>query len=345
MLFQGFSTYAKGEGFGGNPWRGHPLHAANNINGITVNPEHPDDGRIIHTLQLPHITRLQEQYLEKVIDTVGDLDNILYEIVNESGGYSVPWQYHLIDYLHDYEQRKGKSHPVGMTIPWEQSGAPSKNDILFRSPAEWISPIGEGGYKDDPPAADGSKVLLNDTDHLWGHGGTVAWVWKSFCRGMNTLLMYPYGSQYGLFDYPYCGILDMRDHPLWEPIILNMGYTRNYALRMNLNNCRPLKRGSSSHYCLGNPGREYLIFLPDGMRSRWIFSDAPATYTVEWFDPTSGITREAGHTDGKIKRWFISPFSAHSVLFLQKRDWRGYLQNDLNRHRCGSRGFERIKPV
>src|SRR5947207_1209070 len=35
----------------------------------------------------------------------------------------------------------------------------------------------------------GKKVSVNDTDHLWGHGGTVSWAWKSFVRGHNTLLM------------------------------------------------------------------------------------------------------------------------------------------------------------
>ena len=47
-------------------------------------------------------------------------------------------------------------------------------------------------YQIDPPAADGRKVILTDTDHLWGIGGDVAWVWKSFLRGLNPIFMDPY---------------------------------------------------------------------------------------------------------------------------------------------------------
>ncbi len=39
----------------------------------------------------------------KVIDTVNDLDNVLYETVNEGDGTSVDWQYHMIDFIKSYE--------------------------------------------------------------------------------------------------------------------------------------------------------------------------------------------------------------------------------------------------
>jgi hypothetical protein len=34
---------------------------------------------------------IQEAYVKKVIDTVNDLDNVLYEISNESRGSSDEW--------------------------------------------------------------------------------------------------------------------------------------------------------------------------------------------------------------------------------------------------------------
>ena len=66
------------------------------------------------------------------------------------------------------------------------------NKTLLNSPADWISPNNEGGYRDNPPAADGTKVIITDTDHLWGIGGNSAWVWKSFLRGPNPIFMDPY---------------------------------------------------------------------------------------------------------------------------------------------------------
>ena len=34
---------------------------------------------------------------------------------NEAGEHSTDWQYHLINYIKEYESGKGKQHPVGMT--------------------------------------------------------------------------------------------------------------------------------------------------------------------------------------------------------------------------------------
>ena len=41
--------------------------------------------------------------MRKVIDTVGELDNVLFEISNESESSSVAWQSQLIDYIKDYQ--------------------------------------------------------------------------------------------------------------------------------------------------------------------------------------------------------------------------------------------------
>lgn len=69
------------------------------------------------------------------------------------------------------EARKRKQHHVGMTFQY-QGGT---NENLFNSPADWISPNPGGGYRDDPPPNDGRKIVLNDTDHLWGEVGNPQW--------------------------------------------------------------------------------------------------------------------------------------------------------------------------
>ena len=65
----------------------------------------------IHELIDPEVTALQEGYVRKVIDTVNDLDNVLYEIGNESHAESVLWQYHMIDFIKTYQGQKSKQHP------------------------------------------------------------------------------------------------------------------------------------------------------------------------------------------------------------------------------------------
>jgi len=173
MLFEGHCAQFAVQG-----WEFHPFHPDNNVNGV-------DGGRLeYYTLNNEAVLALQESYVRKVIDTVNDLDNVLYEICNEAGNYSTEWQYHLIHFIKSYETEKSKQHPVGMTFQYggEKSGS---NANLFNSFADWISPNPEGGYREDPPVNDGRKVVLNDTDHLWGEGGSPQWVWKSFTRGHN----------------------------------------------------------------------------------------------------------------------------------------------------------------
>src|SRR5262249_31780081 len=61
---------------------GPRFHAANNVNGIGITS-------IVDYQELPLDTRvqaLQEAYLRKVVDTVHDLPNVLYEVANESSG-------------------------------------------------------------------------------------------------------------------------------------------------------------------------------------------------------------------------------------------------------------------
>ncbi|MGC9326200.1 MAG: DUF6298 domain-containing protein, partial [Candidatus Hinthialibacter sp.] len=161
MLFEGWGVQRIQDGF-----RGHPFHKENNINGIHGDPNGDGKGVEIHELTIPQITQIQERYVKKVIDVVNDLDNVLYEISNENHPESTKWQYHMIRFIHEYEKSKPKQHPVGMTFQY--SGG--KNQTLFDSPAEWISPNPDGGYRDNPPANDGQKVILTDTDHLWGIG-------------------------------------------------------------------------------------------------------------------------------------------------------------------------------
>ena len=96
ILFQGFSSQRKTVG-GGNPWAGHPFNVSNNINGINGDPSGNDNGEEIHSLTVPAITSLQEAYVRKVVNTLNDLDNVLYEISGDAPASSRDWQYHMIN--------------------------------------------------------------------------------------------------------------------------------------------------------------------------------------------------------------------------------------------------------
>lgn len=317
MLFEGHGLHASLEPW---CWDGHPFNINNNINGINGDPNNDGRGIETHTLQIPAVTEIQEAYIRKVIDGVNDLDNVLYEIANESGDYSTEWQYYMIDYIHNYEKEKSKQHAVGMTFQYAGGNQRGRNETLFNSPADWISPNPDGGYRDDPPAADGSKVILNDTDHLWGIGGNQGWVWKSFCRGMNPLFMDPYRRVQNNEKFIFADHLTSKLplDPKWEPIRKNLGYTLSYAMRMDLVSTKPWDNLASTRYCLANPGSEYLIYLPEGGKVIVELSGISGTIKIEWFNPNTGETTFEESISKESNQEFTAPFSGDAVLYIFK---------------------------
>ncbi|MFZ5831226.1 MAG: DUF6298 domain-containing protein [Planctomycetota bacterium] len=269
MLFEGWGLQ-----FSPDAWEHHPFHPANNVNGINGDLDGDGRGLEVHTARSREITELQKAYVRKVIDTVNPFDNVLYEISNENHPPSTEWQYDMIRFIQEVEQSKPKQHPVGMTFQFKGGS----NQTLFDSPADWISPNPEGGYRDDPPAADGSKVIITDTDHLWGIGGNAEWVWKSLLRGLNPIFMDPYDGSVLTKGFGS----DKAD-----PIRQAMGHALKWSRRVDLARLQPAGELASSKYCLANEGKEYLVYLPAG--SREVDVTLPeGKFSYLWFDTGSG---------------------------------------------------------
>jgi uncharacterized protein YjdB len=305
MLFNGWSVATKGSHTLNDPWKGHPFNAANNVNGINGDTNGDGRGFEIQTLTDPAVTALEEAYVRRVIDAVSDLDNVLFEIANESDPSSKTWQYHMIDVIRNYEATKGKKHPVGMTPMWPGGG----DGDLYASSADWISITGN---LDDPDVATGSKVVIADTDHICGICGNVAWVWRSFTRGQNPILMDGYDGKaigMGAADYN-------ASDPVWQAIRKNLGYARTFANRMNLASARPRGDLASSGYCLAVVGSEYLVFQPNGGRLRVNLTGTTGTRVVEWFNPANGQTYAPKSVTGGSSVYLTPPFSGAAVAYV-----------------------------
>jgi hypothetical protein len=319
MLFQGFSLNNKGHD---DPWPAHPFNARNNINGIDGDPNHSGGGLSTHALSIPAITALQEAYIRRVIDEVNDLDNVLYEITNEDEGgtQNTAWQVHMIQFIKSYEAGKTYQHPVGMTAQYPKGS----NVALFSSGADWISPNDADGYQTEPPAADGRKVIINDTDHSFyylslqkvGLTAQRVWVWKNFTRGNQVLFMDPY-----LDPTPW----DMTDRnhpsgdtpdPYWDILRSAMGDARLYAERMDLAAMIPQNALSSTGYCLANPGREYLVYQPEA--GTFTVNLQAGDYHYEWFSPINHTVISTGSfTAAAGSRSFTAPLNSEAVLYLK----------------------------
>ena len=307
---------------GALPWNGHPFNKNNNINGVDGDPSKLG-GRAVHTLEMSDVVRFQEEYIKKVIDTVNDLENVLYEIGNEHYEDSCQWQYHLAKYIKNYEAGKPLQHPVGIT---SGGGGPDAltNRQLMDSPADWISPREEADmpYMDEPAAADGSKVIITDTDHLWGMGGSIDWVWKSFTRGLNPILMDPYEPIHGLenFGVEAWSLLNDPRHPMWEPIRMNMAYTRAYAQRMKLESAVPRSELASSGFCLADYGYEYLVYIPCGKEVTVDLGKRKGEFSIEWMNPEDGCSLRNDPVTAEGRTEFRNPFGKAAVLYIVKSD-------------------------
>lgn len=300
MLFEGFELQFY------DAWKCHPFNRDNNINGIDGDANGdgrgPEYNTLVDTAMGRQVLALQEAYVRKAVDTVDDLDNVLYEVCNEAGPYSKQWQYHFIQYVKAYESGKAKQHPVGMTFMYKGG----TNGDLFNSPADWISPnTGDplASYLDNPPSKYMGKVIVNDTDHLCGHTcGDAVWVWKSFCRGLNVLFME-----------------ELPPSPIWQDSAREaMGQTRRYADRINLAGMTPRDDLASVHYCLAKPGSEYLVFQPGGNGEFTVDLRAGAgPYSVEWFSVNTGRTSHGPPVHGGGITRFSTPFGGPGVLYLK----------------------------
>ena len=324
---------------------GHPFFSENNANGIGI--------KSILDYQVfpmgPRIQALQETYIRKVVDTLHDLPNVLWEVANESPGGgtvdrnfaqmmgfselpdwgdSTEWQYWVIDTVKQYEQEQGyEAHPIGMTMQFPVAEQTKVNDPLFNSRADWISPgyddaiFTEGRHPmapdsppshwyDNPPASQGRKIVITDTDHYAPGKGDALWAWKSFLRGHHPILM-DFGIIGGMNPPdPSAASPGVPPYGAFEAARYAMGDTLRFAQKMNLIEMEPREDLSSTGFALANSAKEYLVLQPSDTSEAFTIQLDPGVYTVEWFSVNSRETRRAEKVtiQGDISNSFVSPF-------------------------------------
>lgn len=301
MLFQGWSF--KRPNLPGNPWRGHPFHHLNNCNGIDGDPpvagsspeaSASDGGRRTgsglrtHSLLLPDVLAIQKRYVRRMIDELNGLDNIIWEIANEStsdveGGSTpsaIAWQNHMVGFIKRYEQmHKERQHLV-----WMSSDSNLARVHLDQSNADIISPGGKV-YRLDPPVHDGPKISILDTDHTGPLETTPQVPWKSFTRGHHTIYM---DYRYGLVNKR--GAWHLPSEAAQEGIRRALGAVRRYADRMDLATTIPDPSACSTRYCLIDAGKAYLIYQ-DAPDQAFTIELPAGTYRQEHIDTATSTLR------------------------------------------------------
>jgi glucose/arabinose dehydrogenase len=304
---------------------GYPFTGANNVNGV-------DDGggasASSFTMSSPNaITAVQDAYVERVIDTLNDLPNVLWMVSEEAPPNANWWNDHQIAHIRSYESGKPNHHPIGYATP--AGGDPS----IVNSDADWIS----GTTFVVPTTSCGSgtptcKVNVNDSDHsyygMWNDSAQTNrnFAWQNFTNGNQVMFMDPYALYYSREGRNPCpsptnGICSGPD-PRWTNFRDNLGYILRYSRKLNLANVTPRGSLCSTTNCLAQTpsvGAEYLIYAQNGGAFTVDLSamSSARTLTVEWFNPSTGATTVATSiSSGSTSQSFTPPFSGDAVLYL-----------------------------
>jgi len=313
MLFNG------ADWTGLNSTDGNPFERTNNVNGISCSDACPTDASSIPTRAWTY----EKNYLHKVINTVHDLPNVMYEISNESPATSTVWQENMMSELNTWEKNTyGSHHPIGFTFQYPDG----KDSTLLSSAADWISPLANVPSPSEP---NGRKVIINDTDHSYGYAqmeidgptGNIAWAWKNFANGNGIAFMDPYlvvwAGRNNCTGAPVeadRGICSMLD-PAWDPIRRAIQDVLVYAKKIDLKNMMPQGSLSTSGFCLANHGSQYLVFSTS---NSFTLTTAAGSYTFEWFNPSTHTIAKTGTVTVGNSQTFTASFTGSSVFWLHK---------------------------
>jgi hypothetical protein len=304
---------------------GYPLTGSNNINAV-------DDGggNGSMTMTSPNaLLAIEDAMVDKTIDTLSDLPNVLWIVSEEAAASTIWWQGHMIAHVRSYESTKPRQHPIGLAMV---TGDP--DSTIYNSDADWVAPQ----VRISPTTTCGSgtpkcKVNVNDSDHsyfgMWNDTAQQnrQYAWENFTRGNNVLFMDPYVVHYPRQNRNLClspanGICKGPD-PRWDNFRDNLGYILSYSRRLNLNAVLPSTSLCSTSYCLGQTpavGSEMLVYAPSGGSFTVDLSRAAGrTLNYEWFDPATGRTVSTGTvTGGRAGQSFSAPTAVgnDSVLYL-----------------------------
>ena len=310
---------------------GYPLTGANNINGIDDEYTDGKKGTGSVAMTAPNaITRIQDAYVEHVVDTLNDLPNVLWVVSEEAPAESKWWNDHHIAHLRAYESQKPHQHPIGFGT---FIGAP--DTLLYDSDADWVKPQ----VRVSPTRSCGSgkprcKVNVNDSDHsyweLWNDTPQKNrnYAWENFMTGNQVMFMDPYVVHYprqarNLCVSPVNAICSAPD-ARYDNLRDNLGYIVKYSRRLKLAAMTPNGALSSTGYCLvqaPSSGAAYLVYAPEGGPFAVDLSGLPEgrQLAVEWFDPSTGAVVHARTISaGAALQRFTAPFSGDAVLYLSE---------------------------
>lgn len=240
---------------------------ANNINGVDA-ANHTEWMSEAHPVFAYH-----QALIRKLVDTMGDLPNIVWEIGNQTG--RTDWELRMAEILTSYEQSRGL--PVRLVMPRDLPGHQFVPGQCVADPVQVQGLLAE--------AFPWNLPLLADNDCIYpGHPHTRRHrAWAALTAGAHINLFH--------LELVSPGVLHSQDA---ADGMRYLGYLRTFLeeLDVDLLGMRPANDLVTNGWAYAKPGREYIVYLISGGSTT--ISGLPASYTAVWFNPRNARMRPAG---------------------------------------------------
>jgi hypothetical protein len=327
---------------------GYAFTGANNVNGVDDGYTSGAAGVNSVTMTANNaITNFQDAYLKKMVDTLNNQPNVIWEIAEEQPGASMTWWApHMMGLVKAYEgggtfegttyTAKPFQHPVGIG---SLNFFDQNDTTLYSSIATWVAPtLAASVFPSNVPVNNKGKVAINDSDHSLGYkaftnsDGSIqdqnlrGYIWENITQGAEgVVFMDPYvifwqGSPVrnncvGAV-HQVCTGVDTK----YDKFRSSMGFAQQYVnAKMDLLKATPQAGLASTGFCLADnaaTGAEYLVYAPSGGTFTVNLSATTRALNVEWFNPATGATTAGAAITGGSTKSFTAPFSGDAVLYI-----------------------------
>jgi Cellulase (glycosyl hydrolase family 5) len=244
----------------------------NNINGLDVTSD-------VEWFNTSHpVFQYQKALVAKVIDTLGDQPNIIWEVCNEAypevRGY--PWQIALANYITSYEQSKGLTPHLVM---------PRDTPNHENSPGYMLHP-------DVRTIRSEMFAARNLNQPLIAHNDSSFDVATPDYRRKEAWAVLTAGGHLDFFHFGMLWQSELDSSDVSEGMRY-IGYTNKFLndLNVNLVGMVPADHLVTNGWCYARSGGEYVIYLISGGSTT--VSNLPSQFTATWFNPRTGTQQAA----------------------------------------------------
>ncbi len=271
-------------------WKLSPMNAINNINKAgDISREE------VYTLDKSgNLLSRQDDLVQKIVTTLKDFDNVIYEICNEPyfGGVQMDWQHHIASLISATEKSLGVRHLISQNI--------ANDSAVITNPHPDVSVF--NFHYATPPTAVRQNYHLNKVigDNETGFKGQKDSTYRK--EGWEIILAG--GALYNNLDYSFTSTHENGTfvYPEKQPgggspaLRQQLAYLKKFVERFDFIPMAPdrafisggLPAGARAHV-LSEKGKQYAAYILRGSQLDLQVMLPAGTYAVEWMDPATGV--------------------------------------------------------